>query len=66
MKIVVLGNAQTGLVFVGPFTYQEDADTYSKAWKAAGDRATIAVGVITLADPDAPLTVTGATLKVGA
>jgi hypothetical protein len=38
--LVVIGNAQTGLAFVGPFDSEASADAYIAQWKATTAKAT--------------------------
>jgi len=49
-KIVILGNAKTGMVFVGPFLTEGEANDYIKQWRSTNvaERGRISAGVIEL------------------
>jgi hypothetical protein len=48
-KIVVLGNAKTGMAFVGPFLTEGEANDYITKWRAGNEvRGKISAGVIEL------------------
>lgn len=51
MKLVVIGNAQTGLEFVGPFEGDGEANAYVTTWKDTHKKST-PIGVVPLHAPD--------------
>ena len=48
MNIVILGNAKTGMAFIGPFLTEGEANAYITQWKTQPNRDAIQTGVIAL------------------